>query len=200
MSDSCQSFKKQITGFCWHLIKVCIIEEASLNHEYHVMIIKQSIEIVRSAITDVYYNVVTPLTENWWLHLSPTTDYSTLPLITPDLLPVATERTSSESSWTTGLKEALVSPLPPPPPPSKRDGQRSSSRSSGPLWSNTRRSDNSSAWISGSGREKQNHIVRTFRNNANKNLVGNGCKVCRTFATQKRPVGLIRVLINLFFI
>lgn len=67
------------------------------------------------------------------------------------VLPVATERTNSESSFTSGLKEVLLSPLPPPPPPSQRDGYLSCSRSSGPLCRRTRQSDSSRAWISDGG-------------------------------------------------
>lgn len=69
------------------------------------------------------------------------------PEVTVDV-PVATERTSNESSFTRGLKDVLLSPLTPPPPPSQRDGYRSCNRSSGPLWRRTRQSDSSSAWIS----------------------------------------------------
>lgn len=49
------------------------------------------------------------------------------------MLPVATERTSRESSFTRGLKEVLLSPTPVPPPLSQREGYLSISRSSGPL-------------------------------------------------------------------
>lgn len=69
-------------------------------------------------------------------------------------IPVATERTSSESSFTRGLKEVLLSPLTPPPPPIQRDGYRSCSRSSGPLWRRTRKSDRSSAWMSNRGTQR----------------------------------------------
>lgn len=75
------------------------------------------------------------------------------------VLPVATERTNSESSFTSGLKEVLLSPLPPPPPPSQRDGYLSCSRSSGPLCRRTRQSDSSSAWISDGGEEIQRCVM-----------------------------------------
>lgn len=78
------------------------------------------------------------------------------------VLPVATERTSSESSFTRGLKEVLLSPLPPPPPPSQRDGYLSCSRSSGPLWRRTRQSDSSSAWIS--DERIQRHVIKKVWN------------------------------------
>ena len=68
---------------------------------------------------------------------------------------MATGRTSSESSFTTGLKDVLLSPLPPTlPPPSQRDGYRSCSRSSGPLCRRTRQSDSSRAWISDGGKRR----------------------------------------------
>lgn len=68
-------------------------------------------------------------------------------------LPVATERTSRESSFTRGLKEVLLSPPLVPPPLSQREGYLSISRSSGPLWRRTRQSDSSRAWISDGGRK-----------------------------------------------
>lgn len=60
--------------------------------------------------------------------------------------PVALDLTREELRRTTGQNDVLWSVF--PTPPSERDGQRRISRSSGPLWRSTNRSESSSAWTS----------------------------------------------------